>query len=163
MMSEQDLIERLLEETGPVLVLYARNWSPQTAEDVVQNAFLKLLREQPFPTNPKSWLFRVVRNACWDEKRREKYKWKQQEELTDWFEPAVSTPLSDEMDGEKLTTALESLDLDVRELIIARIWGDLTFREIAELTKRPISSLYDQYQRGLNRLKTILGENDEDE
>jgi len=73
-------------------------------------------------------------------------------DLDDWFEPMADEPF----DGEALTAALESLDGDIREIVIAKIWSNLTFREIAELTERPISSVHLDYQRGIERLRELL-------
>jgi RNA polymerase sigma-70 factor (ECF subfamily) len=58
----------------------------------------------------------------------------------------------------ELTQLLESLPESTREIVIAKIWGGLTFKEIAELTGRPISSVHHEYQGGIERLKKILGE-----
>jgi RNA polymerase sigma-70 factor (ECF subfamily) len=126
--------------------------SGAAAEDVVQDAFLKLLSEKPFPDSPKAWLYRVVRNGAIDRKRRESRYRNISERLDDWFEPVADEPF----DGEALTTALESLDGDLREIIVAKIWSGLTFREIAELTERPISSVHLDYQRGIETLRKLL-------
>src|SRR5947207_14705810 len=55
----------LVDLHGPALILYARQWC-HAPEDVVQEAFLKLvaLREPPREVVP--WLYRVVRNAALD-------------------------------------------------------------------------------------------------
>ena len=152
----RDIVERLLDDHRRGLVLYARQWSGAAAEDVVQDAFLKLLteirRHHSLPDSPKAWLYRVVRNGAIDRQRKESRCRNDSEHLDDWFEPVADEPF----DGEALTAALESLDADVREIIVAKIWSDLTFREIAELTGRPISSVHLDYQRGIETLRRIL-------
>ena len=146
------IVERLLEDHRRGLVLFARQWSGAAAEDIVQDAFLKLLSATPFPDSPKAWLYRVVRNGAIDCRRKESRLRNLSEHLDDWFEPMADEPF----DGEALTAALESLDGDIREIVIAKIWSNLTFREIAELTERPISSVHLDYQRGIERLRELL-------
>ena len=146
-------ITRLLDENLHGLVLYARQWGVFHAEDVVQDAFLKLLREEPFPDSPRAWLYRVVRNASIDRVRRDRLL-TITNKLDNWFEAIPEN----QIDGEQVTRALETLSANVREIIIAKIWSGLTFREIAELSGRPISSVHADYQQGINRLKKLLGE-----
>jgi len=136
------------------LILYARQWADRDAEDVIQDAFLKLLPATPPPDDPKAWLYRVVRNTAID--RRRKSRWFRPPPLENWFEnlPDKSEPF----DGVELTQLLETLPESCREIVIAKIWGNLTFKEIAELTGRPISSVHHEYQGGIERLRKILGE-----
>ena len=148
----RDIVERLLEDHRRGLVLFARQWSGAAAEDIVQDAFLKLLSATPFPDSPKAWLYRVVRNGAIDYRRKESRLRNLPERLDDWFEPMADEPF----DGEALTAALESLDGGIREIVVAKIWSNLTFREIAELTERPISSVHLDYQRGIERLRELL-------
>ena len=56
-----DLIDRL----GPALVLALAQWAA-APEDVVQDAFLKLVEARRLPDDPAAWLFAVVRNRAMD-------------------------------------------------------------------------------------------------
>ena len=58
-----DLLGRLIDRHAPALELYARQWC-DTAEDVVQEAFVKLAGQNPAPDHPAAWLFRAVRNGA---------------------------------------------------------------------------------------------------
>ena len=49
---------RLIDTHAASLVLYARQWSG-TPEDVVQEAFLKLVRQRRPPDDAVAWLYRV--------------------------------------------------------------------------------------------------------
>src|SRR6516164_7818745 len=59
---------RLLDTHGGPLVLYARQWCA-VPEDVVQDAFLKLLALRQPPRDVVPWLYRVVRNRAIDSQR----------------------------------------------------------------------------------------------
>ena len=139
------------------LILYARQWADREAEDVVQDAFLKLLTTHPPPDDPKAWLYRVVRNTAID--RRRKYRWFRPPPLENWFDNVPDKGLPDKtqpFDGVELTQLLESLSATCREIVIAKIWGNLTFKEIAELSGRPISSVHHEYQDGIEKLRKTL-------
>ncbi|MDR1493605.1 MAG: RNA polymerase sigma factor [Planctomycetaceae bacterium] len=143
---------QLLNENVRALTLFARQWETMSvgtnAEDVVQEAFLRLLQEPTFPKSPKAWLYRVVRNLSIDISRRKK-EIPQDNLNTRWFEPCQN----DDNLTDDLTEALQQLPQEVREIIVAKIWGNLKFREIAELTDRPISSVHHDYQQGIVQLR----------
>ena len=55
------------------------------------------------------------------------------------------------------TRALEGLPLAEREVVVARIWGGLSFEEIAGLTGALTSTVHRRYQAGLAALRERLG------
>jgi RNA polymerase sigma factor (sigma-70 family) len=68
--------------------------------------------------------------------------------------PTVLTPPPDEtLDGRELVVALHSLPEDEREVVVARLWGELSFREIGELTGTSESTAHRRYQGALARLR----------
>jgi RNA polymerase sigma-70 factor (ECF subfamily) len=143
---------QILDENLHGLVLYARQWTDAAnswicAEDVVQEAFVRLLQENPMPHSPKAWLYRVVRNLAIDQMRKAG-RTTSLTEQDDWFETGT--------DSLDITESLRKLDDEIREIVVSKIWGNLTFREIAELTGRPISSIHYDYQQGLAQLKELL-------
>src|SRR5208283_3188619 len=74
-MSEGDqdkLIAELVRTKLPALVLFARQWKHDSAEDVVQEAFIRLMRLPEPPQDPVAWLFAAVRNASNHHLRTEK-------------------------------------------------------------------------------------------
>jgi len=150
-------IQNLWNEHVRGLILYARQWADREAEDVVQEAFLKLMSGGHTPADPKAWLYRVVRNAAID--RQRKSRWFRPPPLENWFDNVPDKGLPDKsspFDGVELTQLLESLPESSREIVIAKIWGNLTFKEIAELSGRPISSVHHEYQSGIEKLRKIL-------
>ena len=58
-------VTRLIDSHAAPLILYARQWS-DAAEDVVQDAFVKLVSQTRPPGDPVAWLYRVVRNGALD-------------------------------------------------------------------------------------------------
>jgi RNA polymerase sigma-70 factor (ECF subfamily) len=71
-----------------------------------------------------------------------------------WFEN--TTEYDEKSDTDRLVQELESLELEYREIIVAKIWGGLSFEKIAEMLNSSSSSVHRKYQEGLNRLEKKL-------
>lgn len=128
------------------------------SEDVVQEAFLKLSVAHPIPENVAAWLYRVVRNAALTqgraERRRSQHESKRRQDQPDWF---VSDP-SARIDANAAVTALQKLPAEEREVVIAYLWGGLTFEEIARMLSTSSSSAHRLYLKSLTQLRSLLGE-----
>jgi RNA polymerase sigma factor (sigma-70 family) len=150
-----ELLGRLIDTHAAALVLYARQWCA-IPEDIVQEALLKLVTHTPQPVNPIPWLYSVVRNgaisASRSERRRQKYETKAASRSPAWFGPADASRL----DEEAATLALQCLPLEQREVIIAHLWGGLTFDQIASVVGSSASSAHRWYTAGLTALRERL-------
>ena len=149
-------LSQLIDEHGDVLVLYAQQWC-RTPEDVVQEAFIRLMRQQSVPENIVGWLYRVVRNEAISVSRAEASRVRHETQ-------AVRLPLWVAVEGERLdaeaaTKALQSLPIDQRETIVLRLWSGLTYEQIAELTDCSTSSAHRCYVAGLKALRKNLDSN----
>ncbi|MBN2025070.1 MAG: sigma-70 family RNA polymerase sigma factor [Pirellulales bacterium] len=153
---EPELIEALLARHGRPLVLYARGWT-DSPEDVVQEALVELVRQPTPPTNVVGWLYRAVRNraisrsrSAGRRRRREAaVAWREEP----WFEPSAELAL----DAGAATAALAGLPPEERETLVARLWGGLSFTQIAELTGTSSSTAARCYQSALAALRERLG------
>ncbi|QDU60594.1 RNA polymerase sigma factor [Planctomycetes bacterium Pan216] len=148
-------LARLLRERGPALVLYARQWC-HAPDDVVQEAFLRLLRQETAPDHPVAWLFRAVRNAALNASRDEACRRRHEAEAATrarcWFEPSEGG-----LDADEAAERLGELAPELREVVIAKLWGGLTFEEIAALTETSKSAAFRHYRAALERLREQLG------
>jgi RNA polymerase sigma-70 factor (ECF subfamily) len=152
-MSPRQLGE-LIDRLGPPLVLYARQWTA-AQEDVVQDAFLKLVAARRPPEDPAAWLFAAVRNRALDTGKadRRRVKREQAAQPERWFvEPEI-----DGLDRDQAVQALERLPAELREIIVARLWGGLTFDQIAAVSGCAASSAFRRYEAGIAALREILG------
>jgi len=153
---EPELLERLAKEHAAALVLYARQWCG-TPEDVVQEAFLKLVVQKTPPDNPLPWLYRVVRNAALAasraERRRRHHEAIAAAQTPVWF---VDPDLAG-LDAAAVTAALRSLPPAQSEVIVARIWGGLTFEQIGAVVGYSAATAYRTYIAGLSALREKMG------
>jgi len=56
----------------------------------------------------------------------------------------------------RLNQAVAKLPDEQREVVLLRLKGNMTFREIARLQERPISTVLGRYRYGLERLRSVL-------
>jgi RNA polymerase sigma factor (sigma-70 family) len=146
---------QLLDEHAAALVLYARQWCA-VAEDVVQEAFVKLAAQRTDPDNPVAWLYRVVRNgalgAARAERRRRRHEAFAAARVPSWFVPAEGLGL----DAATVTAALQELPIEQREVIVAHLWGGLTFEQIGEVIGTSSSTAHRRYLTALAVLRERL-------
>jgi RNA polymerase sigma factor (sigma-70 family) len=148
-------LSRLVDDYAAALVLYARQWCA-AAEDVVQEAFVRLAAQRSPPNNIVGWLYRAVRNgalaAARAEQRRRRHESAAALRMPSWFVTSEETRL----DAEIATTALQTLPLEQRETLVAHLWGGLTFEQIGELTGVSSSTAHRRYLAGLSALRERL-------
>jgi len=152
----QKQLAQWYEAHGTELMLYARQWSPdQQAEDIVQDAFIKLLKQRRCPDNVRAWLFRVVRNASISmvrrlQRRRAGQKFLGRETL--WFE----SRRDDLIDAQLAQDILQTLPAHLREIVMLRIWGQMSLREIAEIVNKSIPWIHNNYKTALEMIRKKL-------
>jgi RNA polymerase sigma-70 factor (ECF subfamily) len=140
------------------LVLFARQWVGERAgaEDVVQDVFVALMGQARPPHHVRAWLYRSVRNAAISrargEGRRSGREARTAAARADWFEPRHE----DLIDAGAAQQALESLPGEQREVIVMRIWGQMTLNEVAEVTGEAVSTLFSRYRAGLARIRQLM-------
>jgi RNA polymerase sigma-70 factor (ECF subfamily) len=152
-----ELLGRLVDAYAAALVLYARQWCA-APEDVVQEAFLKLVVQKPPPEQPVLWLYKVVRNraisAARSARRRHRYETEAAARSPTWFVPTEGAGL----DAGAATAALRGLSEEQREMIVAHLWGGLTFEQISSVTGTPTSTAHRWYVAGLSTLRERLNQ-----
>jgi len=150
----------LIDRLAPALELYARQWCDEP-EDVVQEAFVKLAAQVPTPINPAAWLFRTVRNGAINamiaRRRRRRHEAGAAARAVAWFETSPTDRSGAVVDAESAQAALSALPLEQREIIVAHLWGGLTFEQIAALVGFSASSTHRLYHAGLVALREHLG------
>ena len=154
--------KKLLDEHGSVLLMYARQWagSHADAEEAVQQGFVRFWKSRHRDAeNPLPLLFTMVKRSAIDQARsrsrrteRERRAEAERGERVSYFE---STLESDER-RRSIEAALEQLPDEQREVLVMKIWGDLTFRAIAESLEIPQNTAASRYRYALNTLRGIL-------
>src|SRR3954469_13337095 len=147
---------------GPKLLLCARQWtrSVADAEDVVQEAFVRFWRHQRnLPGEPMALLVTSVRRAAFDLARRDGRRVAREERSSGDVEesPRVfQTALEGDERRAAIEGALQRIPPEQREVLVLKIWGELTFEQIAaELDASP-NTVASRYRYALGALRREL-------
>jgi RNA polymerase sigma-70 factor, ECF subfamily len=151
-----------LAERGPALVLFARQWLPvpADAEDAVQEAFVRFWRSRHKAAEPSAYLYACVRNCALDRRRSDRRRTRREEAAArpemdpSWF---TGPPEQDERRAA-LESALRSLPEEQRSVLVLKIWGGLSFVQIAEALGVPANTAASRYHYGLAKLREQLAE-----
>jgi RNA polymerase sigma-70 factor (ECF subfamily) len=152
-----------LDAHGPALVLFARQWVPgrADAEDVVQEAFLRFWRSRQRASDPAAYLFACVRRCALEWLRGENRR-SRREELAareDRTEPTLLVgPIEQEERRAAVEAALRQLPAEQREVVVLKIWGELSFPQIASTLEVPVNTAASRYRYALARLRATLSE-----
>lgn len=124
------------------------------ADDVVQEAFCRLAIQSPPPENPVAWLYQVCRNLA-DKQRRSDSRRSRRENARALEETNSAVP-ADPLELAEAVKAVELLDDELREVLVARIWGGLSLEQIARMCAISTATAHRRYHAALHALRMKL-------
>jgi len=150
-------------QLAPKLLLFARQWLPSTAdaEDVVQAAFVKFWRHRP-DAEPEHYplLYSAVRSTALDflrgQDRRTRRENDRDRGLLRADEPYFDRTIERQESSALVEDALRRLPEAQREVLVLRLWSDLTFAQIAETLGESINTIASRYRYGIEALRKHL-------
>ncbi|MBA4387053.1 MAG: sigma-70 family RNA polymerase sigma factor [Verrucomicrobia bacterium] len=155
---------RLLEERGSALVLYARQWTDSLAdaEDAVQEGFIRFWKARESGVGDQiAILYVSVKRSALDRRRsetrrnaRERFAAETGDKL--YFQ---KTAIEYEERRQAIEKALEELPDSQREVLVMKIWGELTFKQIAEALGESQNTVASRYRYGLQALRHLVDRN----
>ena len=129
------------------------------ADDCVQEAFIRLAVQDPIPEDPVAWLARVVRNAAIDAIRSNRRRAGRETEVAAerpaWLEP-VNLSALDNPSPLEIQHALATLEDVTRDIVVAHIWNQMTFRQIAEAFELTPATTHRKYEAGIEALRKVM-------
>jgi RNA polymerase sigma factor (sigma-70 family) len=136
------------------LMLYARHWlGSDMAQDVVQGAFMELMGQAFVPADVKAWLFRAVRNAAVTRLRQEQRRRRHGRRLAARQPPWFEGRPEDLIDAQKAQEVLLTLPEAQREVVLLRIWGQLSLKQISKIIGSPLTTVHSRYKAALATIK----------
>ncbi|MDE7422771.1 MAG: RNA polymerase sigma factor [Lachnospiraceae bacterium] len=132
-------------------IAYQNLFHINDSEDVVQDVFLKLLKQKDKCFNDyehlKSWLIRVTINQCLDYKKS--------------FFRKNTVPLEDfeipyEQEEKKILEELYQLPKDYRNILYLYYYEGYTIKEIAKILGKKQNTVNSKLTRGRNQLKKLM-------
>jgi RNA polymerase sigma-70 factor (ECF subfamily) len=143
-----------------VFFLYARQQTrcEADAKDVLQDSLIESWRKSGNRLPDKAMVFATIRRRAIDLGRSIDRRQRREEEVannqTGWFSPSFG----DADAHDHMTRVIAKLPPDLREVLILRIWGDMTFPAIAQMTEIPVATATSRYRYAIERLRENLTE-----
>jgi len=140
------------------------------AEDMFQDVFIRVidtLKSGRYTDEGKflPWALRIAHNMCVDHfrkvKRSPSIKTSDDRdifEVLNFSEPSAEHKIMQNQSHERVRKLIDMLPEDQREVIIMRHYADLSFKEIADLTKCSINTALGRMRYGLINLRRMMTE-----
>lgn len=125
-----------------------------TAEDLVQQVFLKALEKPPKEmTNLGGWLYRVMKNECMDHLKKSKFNFVEEWETTAEESPTEKEHWEQSIREEKMMTLLDTLKTEQTLALKLFYLEGKSYQEIAEQTGWDLKEVKTHIQNGKRNLK----------
>ena len=156
--------QQWFDENGPRLLLFARGWSTsrEGAEDLVQETMLRMWHYQAERGGHPPDLalaFSTIRFCGLNQNRTDTRRKKREESiiyLNDFEDVWLDPALEDDEEAILLREAVQRLAPKLRDVITMKIWGNLTFQEIATALAIPQNTCASRYRYALTQLSQEL-------
>lgn len=126
--------------------VFHKTMDETTAEDIVSEVFFKVLKnignfsgatEQEF----SSWIYRIAHNSVIDHYRTKKeHTDLELIEETHGIAPDYTKRMDNDMTLEHVLRYLDTLPVEQKNILIMRVWDDLSYKEIAVITGKNVDS-----------------------
>ncbi len=150
-----------LDRHGPALVLLARQFVPSRAdaEDIVQDAFIRFWRSRAKVQQPAAYLYSSVKGCALDWQRGRRRQLRREEQVArPPAEPLFATTLEQDERRAAIEAALRELPTEQTEVLVMKIWGELSFPQIAQALEISPNTAASRYRYALTKLREVLAE-----
>lgn len=145
-----------LADHSPKLLLFARTQtrSEADAEDVLQDAIVEASRKSHGALPDLPLVYVTLRRRAVDLARRTDRRTAREEASTEgtamcWFDDHIEKQET----ARAIDQAMKRMSEKFREVVILKIWSDLTFAQIAETLNIPLNTAASRYRYGLESLR----------
>jgi len=140
--------------------IYYKTYHKETAEDLTSQTFLKALEKfhqyNPEKGSISSWLYQIARNLVTDYYRLKRNTvdiddvWDLQDDQN------IELDMENKEQLEELREVLKKLPADQRDILILRVWLDLTYNDIAQVLGKTEGACKMMFSRLISRLRKEL-------
>lgn len=161
-MTDEQYLERLIEEYGDVLLRMCCLWLRDyyLAEDALQETFIKAMKGREnfeHKSSEKTWLIRIAINCCKNIRRKQKFLTVSYD-LENMPEEEGENPIEELLEKNSISGAVMKLKEKDREIIILYYYNALSVKEIAQIVGKAENTTVQRLHRARGRLKKILME-----
>lgn len=141
--------------------VYRKVGDREVSEDITSSIWMKILQniekyqEQSWATF-KSWIYRIAHNAVVDHYRTRK----EHEDIDGICEPGFSQDFWKQVDDtdslKKVMQYLQQLWAKEKEIVILRVWDDMSYKEISEIVWESIDNCKQICSRSLKKIQANI-------
>lgn len=158
-------IERLYDIYAHSLYRYACaiTRSPEDAEDALQEVFGKLARDRKrlvCTEAIKPYLYTAVRNASYTVLRTRRRRSEVAREWVDECSIVSPDASASIIESQVVRQAFAKLPADQREVLVLKIYDEMSFKEIAEALGSSINTVASRYRYAIAKLREALEADD---
>lgn len=179
--SDENIVERALTGDAEAFGELVRRWErrifaltygmlgrEEDARDATQETFIAAFRNlRGFRGEAKvsSWLHRIAVNQCITRQRRAKVRSEtaledeQEKDAGPFVTPAFHSParvVEKRQTTHAVRKAINSLPVELRQVVVMKEFEDLTFKEIADILELPLSTVKSRLYTALKQLQMRL-------
>jgi len=138
------------------LLLLARQYLATTeeAQDALQEGFVKFWQTRARARDMAAYLFMCVRSAALDLRRSRVAR--QARERAAVAPALFVAPVELDDRRQVLEGALEALPEEQREVLVLKVWSELTFAQIGQTLHIPANTAASRYRYAIARLQVLL-------
>ena len=181
-LSDKEILTQATSDPDSIAILVKRYRTPlynfvyrfvgdrETAEDIVQETFLRCLKhshQYPVIEQVSTWLYTIAGNLAKTElRRRKRWHWvpigpNEDDEKTSFYEPVDKAQLPGEQTDvkrvhESVVEAIHLLPEEFREAVLLRDLNGFSYEEIAKIINCPVGTVKSRVNRGRIRLQKNL-------
>jgi RNA polymerase sigma-70 factor (ECF subfamily) len=148
-----------LDEHGATLVLLARQLVPDRAdaEDAVQEAFIRFWQARERVEDPVAYLYACVKHCASDAQRGRQRRQRREEQTARLeSESLFVAPIEQDERRAAIEAAMRSLPANQAEVLVMKIWGGLSFPQIAVALETSPNTVASRYRYALAKLREQL-------
>ena len=176
---EQNLIEKCRNGNssafGPLMQIYRRqlysylfklSGEITQAEDLFQETLIKTwkgIKKYSERQKFSSWLFAIAHNTAMDNLRKRNRDYMLADIEPDKLE-SVDDPHKEFIINETndmIEKAITMLSTKQKEVLLLRLYGELSFKEISDLTKQPLNTVLSHMHYSVKKIRKLLGNENE--
>lgn len=137
--------------------IYLKTYDKSLAEDVCSETFFKALNKiNTFKNNDesnfKAWLYRIAYNLVLDNFKIKNRVVSLDEIIELWYSDDFTKDIDNKSKLKEVFNYLDTLKPKQKEILIMRLWDDLSYKEIAEITGESVDNCKKIVSRTLSKI-----------
>lgn len=144
-------------------ILQHQNDAEDAAQDALSHALLHPHLYDARRASFSTWLHRIVVNQCRQSLRKKKTRWfsflpwvSGQEDTRTSPLPSPEDHVMDREETQQLWTGIQNLSMPLREALVLRVWGEHSYREIADILECPPRTAQSRVRLAMEALREGL-------